>query len=96
MIRVCPMPGVWHDRHQRLLKFAETTPCKPDKPPIPLILAGWAYSSDFDKKSRWEKTLAWAERNGCADLVANISDVDFYSVRSEISDVDFYSVQSDD
>jgi len=48
--------------------------------PKPLILNGWVYSNDIEKKNRWEKTVKWAESNGCQDLVVCIPDSDFYFV----------------
>jgi len=45
--------------------------------PVPLILGGWAYSNDIEKMQRWEETVAWAGKNGCADLVEAPSG-DFY------------------
>jgi hypothetical protein len=43
-------------------------------PPKPLILAGWAYSSDIEKKERWEETVGWASNNGCQALIDGIPD----------------------
>lgn len=31
--------------------------------PIPLILNGWVFSSDFEKRVRWQETIIWAEKN---------------------------------
>jgi len=67
----------WHDAFERLSGFAHKHDCFPPSPPTPLILAGWAYSNDVDKRQRWEETVAWAATNGCSDLVA-IPDTDFY------------------
>jgi hypothetical protein len=50
----------------------------PESPPKPLILAGWAYSSDEEKAERWEETIAWATFNGCAEVISQIKDEDFY------------------
>jgi len=44
-----------------------------------LLLAGWAYSNDIDKRRRWEETIEWATHNGCPDLVA-VAETDFYDV----------------
>jgi len=52
-------------------------PCIPPSPPIPLILAGWAYSNDVEKMQRWEETVAWARNNGCPEIV-EVPDEDFY------------------
>lgn len=42
-----------------------------------MILAGWAYTNDVEKMRRWAETVAWANNNGCADLVEAPGD-DFY------------------
>ena len=70
----------WNDVYKRLTHFAETHECVPSLPPKPLILAGWAYSNDIEKKNRWEETVEWAEKNGCLELVGSIPDNEFYSV----------------
>jgi hypothetical protein len=46
---------------------------------VPLILAGWAYSNDVEKRDRWQETLDWADRHGVADFV-NVSPKNMYSV----------------
>lgn len=80
MKRICPKPRPWHQAFERLVDYAQSHPCTPTDPPIPLILAGWAYSNDIEKMQRWEETVAWAEKNGCPDLVTGIPDEDFYFV----------------
>ena len=79
MTRICPNPMPWKDVHERLTAYARVHPCVPPSPPVPLILAGWAYSNDTDKMRRWEETIAWARDNGCVDLV-DVSESDFYCV----------------
>ena len=60
----------WHDVFERLTRHARTRPCVPPFPPVPLILAGWAYSNDVEKMQRWEETVAWARDNGCPEIIA--------------------------
>lgn len=79
MIRICPKPIPWRDVFERLSAYARKHPCVPPAPPIPLILAGWAFSNDIDKMRRWEDTVTWAARNSCSDLVA-VPDAEFYCV----------------
>jgi len=69
----------WHDVFERLSNYARTHTCSPQSLPPPLILAGWVYSNDLEKLRRWEETVAWANSNGCADLIA-IPEGDFYFV----------------
>ncbi len=77
-VRICPNPGPLWDAYNRLVAFSKDNRCRPWKPPFPLILGGWAFSSDFDKMQRWNMTVAWARGNGCAEIVDAIPDEDFY------------------
>jgi hypothetical protein len=78
MSRVCPNPIPWNNIFQQLTSHAGSNSCVPEFPPKPLILAGWAYSSDLEKAQRWEETVAWANFNGCASLVDQLKEEDFY------------------
>jgi hypothetical protein len=78
MHSVCPQPSVWADIHQLLQQKWEAAGRLGEPPPFPLILAGWIYSSDLDKQSRWQMTVDWAVSNGYAELVNSISDDQFY------------------
>jgi len=80
MIQICPLPKIWHEIHQQLSLYAKNHKCQPPLPPKPLILAGWAYSNNIEKKNRWQETVRWATDNGCVELVADIPDNDFYFV----------------
>jgi hypothetical protein len=84
-MKICPQPPIWHEAYQRLKAHAERHDCQPGEPPFPLLLNGWAYSNDMDKLHRWEATLEWATRNGCADLVSGIKEEQFYCVDSPTS-----------
>ena len=85
MKRICPNPMPWHEAFEQLTKSAQLQPCAPPSPPKPLILAGWAYSNDVEKMQRWEETVDWAVKNGCANLVSEIPDSDFYFVENPTS-----------
>jgi hypothetical protein len=54
-------------------------------PPVPLILAGWAYSNDVEKRNRWQETLAWVHHHGLGTLLSDSGD-DSMHVVSELSD----------
>lgn len=82
MKRICPNPMPWNAAFERLTKFAQSHPSVPPEPPIPLILAGWAYSNDIDKMRRWEQTVAWASKNGCPHFLSNIPETDFYFAKN--------------
>jgi len=51
---------------ERTLEFLEK------KPPIPLILAGWNFSEDWQKKERWLNTLSWAKEMHCDFLIPEL------------------------
>jgi len=70
----------WDEAYKRLTRFAEIHSCVPLNPPKPLILNGWVFSNDIEKKNRWDATVQWAEKNGCIELVDSIQDKDFYFV----------------
>lgn len=82
-IIVCPQPRVWADIHQNLLKnwklLVSIDPTIP-KPPVPLVLSGWDFTNDVDKKLRWEATKSWAERYGVSGSIPELKPDDWYSV----------------
>jgi len=62
-----PLPADWEKIHSKLTQFMayrndSTTP----KPPVPLILAGAAFSSAADIKQRWVEFIVWAHTYGFA------------------------------
>lgn len=75
---ICPLPTVWARLHQRL-HDASATYGYP-LPPKPLILVGWTYSNDVEKRTRWKETVAWAERHGLTALLDDIAEESMYSV----------------
>ena len=38
------------------------------------------FSNDTEKKQRWRETVDWACTNGCAKIIEQISEQDFYEV----------------
>ncbi len=78
MKRICRNPISWNEVFQQLTRHARSNSCMPKSPPKPLILAGWAYSSDEEKAERWEEIIAWATSNGCAEIINRIKNEDFY------------------
>lgn len=83
---ICPQPPVWNSIYQNLCKFhAKNCPTDPP-PPVPLILAGWAFSTDEEKASRWKDTLNWAKTHGALNSIPEISESDFYgtSTRQQV------------
>lgn len=48
---VCPNPQIWNEIYSKLTEFYKENHEKiKTPPPIPLILNGWVFSSDLDKK----------------------------------------------
>jgi hypothetical protein len=78
----------WNEVYQRLTYYAEMHRCDPPLPPKPLILAGWAYSNDTEKKNRWEETVRWSANNGCAEFVNAVPESEFYFVE----ELTFYTI----
>jgi len=57
---ICPTPVKWDEIYTKLLLYYEkNTDTVFDKPPVPLILNGWVFSSDMDKHIRWIETCNW-------------------------------------
>ena len=80
MIRVCPQPNVWNDVYKCLLRVAASRPNLREVP-VPLILAGWAWTNDVEKMDRWEMTVKWAKEAECEEIITAIADEDFRFVR---------------
>jgi hypothetical protein len=64
-----PIPTAWARVHKAMRKYSEVNVCNPQNPPSPLILGGWAFSTDLQKIERWEDFKLWAKTNGCLELV---------------------------
>jgi hypothetical protein len=80
MKRVCPNPQYWNEACEKLHDYSRKHRCEPPTPPIPLVLSGWAMSSDVEKIQRWQETVRWATINGCLDLLSAIQETDYYYV----------------
>ena len=91
MIRVCPDKHVWFNIYKKLKGKSIEDPAIPP-PPINLILAGWAFSDDFEKKNQWQKTLSWIEKYGGNEYIVNLTDKDYYIV-NELSRSAFFDYQ---
>ena len=77
-VRICPNPMAW-DRVYRTLRDRWAANRHGASPPVPLILNGWVFSNDAQKKDRWEQLVEWAvERGWDADVVVPQSE--FYCV----------------
>jgi hypothetical protein len=77
---ICPTPSKWHEIFKRLKSAWEKDAAVGVKPPVPLILAGWNYSNDMEKKDRWDATVQWAKAANLEHLIGELSEDDSYSV----------------
>ncbi len=75
---VCPNPGVWHRTFEHLTRVAAERGVR-EAPPKPLILGGWNFSNDLEKKARWDATVAWAKDHGLQNEI-EVGDADYYRV----------------
>jgi len=73
----CPQPNEWHRVHGELVRVHVARGSKGPKPPVPLILNGWVFSSAREKHERWARTIEWARANGCEELVNSIPESGF-------------------
>jgi hypothetical protein len=67
VVFICPMPQHWAATHQLLLLACDELEII-DRPPVPLILNGWVFSSDRQKHERWQETVEWARDHGLEHL----------------------------
>lgn len=79
MRRICPLPKIWSTIYAELDALAKAKNI--EDPPPPLILAGWNFSSDVQKETRWQETIAWATKNGGENIVARLTDSEFYCIK---------------
>lgn len=84
---VCPVPPVWARVHQALQDAWEKHGRTGPPPPMPLILAGWAFSNDQAKHARWEESVRWAESRGLITLIPELGPTERYEVE-ELSTYD--------
>jgi hypothetical protein len=84
MVKVCPNPKSWHEIHERLLA-AWTERSIGERPPMPLILNGWAATNDVEKLARWQETVEWAKKHNLEELVS-MAGKEWYSVESPSSE----------
>jgi hypothetical protein len=80
VIQISPKPELWYKVFQTLEKYARTHKCAPADPPRALVLSGWIYSNDLERKTRWDETIKWASANNCLDIVKDIPVSEYYEV----------------
>src|SRR3990172_3370380 len=77
---VCPLPPLWNKIYRRVRSAWLKGGSQGSPPPVPLILNGWVYSNDLDKKRRWESTVEWARERGLENLIPEIEQSQSYMV----------------
>ncbi len=76
---ICPIPKKWHEIHQLLSNHWEkNSGLQNKKPPTPIILAGWNFSDDWQKKERWLETIKWVKENQCEHLIPELAQDEKY------------------
>jgi len=74
---VCPRPHAWDEIYQRLLREREARgDPKVPRPPIALILNGWAFSTWEMRRQRWLDQVRWADRYGFTHAIPDLYEDD--------------------
>lgn len=67
-----PLPTDWINIHSQLSDaWVRRNDIQVTKPPVPLILAGAAFSSASDIRSRWIDLINWANEYGFSAILLN-------------------------
>jgi hypothetical protein len=77
---ICPLPSKWNQIYQILLEAWELNQQGMHPPPKPLILAGWNYTNDVEKRMGWNCTISWAKNMGITHLVPELTPEQCYFV----------------
>jgi hypothetical protein len=88
MERICPLPTAWNRIYNYLVIFRQEQAnfgITLSEIPIPLILAGWVYSNDYQKRTRWVQMVNWAEGAGCYKIISTIEKNEWYLVENASS-----------
>ena len=62
---ICPLPPEWAKLHSAAIAAVSDG----NTFPKPLILAGWNFSSDAEKRQRWDETVTWLKERGLEHLI---------------------------
>lgn len=79
-MKVCPLPNKWAQIYTELESEWRIKGLEGPPPPKPLILAGWNFSNDVEKKNRWTKTIEWAKSKGLEHIVNQLETSGYYIV----------------
>ena len=78
MQEICPNPLTWNKVYIDLKRKWIESGKIGTQPPKPLVIDLWARSSDGEKASRWQETLAWALEHSCYSVVSKVPHKDMY------------------
>lgn len=75
---ICPQPQAWDRAYRGLREAWGESNLSTPKPPVSLILNGWVFSSDIEKRERWRETVEWAKRHNLLHLIPEFSAEESY------------------
>lgn len=84
-VKVCLEAREWHQLHEQMEAISQRN--KLSAPPVPLILAGWMFSSTRQKNKRWLDTIDWLNANGLYHLLENFTEDQYFFVRQLDDDI---------
>lgn len=67
--RICPQPKLWDELWKMLLNKKQVGAGW--QPSVPLILNGWSFSTDEEKKVRFKNHIDWAVKEQQIDPILN-------------------------
>lgn len=82
-MRICPLPDAWERTHRKLVVVRDLQQSAGNElppVPIPLVLAGWTYSNDLEKRRRWEEMKEWALNAGAWRFIDEVGEGEWYEV----------------
>lgn len=83
-----PLPEDWARIHTELQKLRkQRNDANIPDPPVPLILAGAAFSTASEIRSRWSQLIDWANQHGFVAEMNNIAPAPEYDVAKRIAGV---------
>lgn len=75
---LCPQPGEWDRVHTALKRASAARGIDAASLPVPLILNGWWYSNDEEKRARWNATVNWAASQELSTLLPVLDETTGY------------------
>jgi hypothetical protein len=80
---ICPQLYLWRQIYSSLIEAREKTGnMEIPIPPQVFNMQGWMLSTNANKQSRWNLTLAWAAEYGFSHVIPDLSGDDLYDGQS--------------